>query len=123
MEEVNYIWGTVYDDGELSILKKYTYRGQCYVKVIILMTLLSMLISMVACLPSEFFDVLLRLNASRSHDSVLQLQYFIDEEKHLSLMRICQESLYFLSAVITIATESLCAMLIQHTTSLIEIVR
>ena len=34
-EEVNYIWDTVYDDGEILILKEYTYRGQYYIKVII----------------------------------------------------------------------------------------
>ncbi|KAK1134986.1 hypothetical protein K0M31_007752 [Melipona bicolor] len=87
------------------------------------MTFLPTLMIVVACLPSEFFDVLLRLNASRPHDSVLQLQYFLGEQKYLSLMRICQESIYFLSAAITIATESLYAMLIQHVTSLVEIVR
>lgn len=32
-EEVNYIWDTVYDDGEILILKKYTCRGQYYVKI------------------------------------------------------------------------------------------
>ena len=86
------------------------------------MTFLPLLIMTVACLPPEFFDVLLRLNTSRPHDSLLHLEYYLDKQKYLSLMMICQEIVYLLMAAIVIATESLCAMLIQHTTSLFEIV-
>ncbi|XP_017759131.1 PREDICTED: uncharacterized protein LOC108550045 [Eufriesea mexicana] len=119
--EVNYDWIEWKDDEELRIMRECAYTAKHHVTVISSTVFSSMLISLTSQFSSKIFDIFLSRNESQPREPIIQLEYFVDWQKHALLILIFQTLIVFCGGITVIGTETLTILLMQHISSLFDI--
>lgn len=142
MTEVNYDWIEWKDLEELKIMRKCAHTAKHHVTIIsckmndirmnfrqftgnvVTATVFSiMLISIMGQFSMKIFGAFLSLNESEHREPIIQLEYFVDREKHEFSILIFQTLIIFYGGIAIISTETLIILLMRHISSLFDIVR
>ncbi|XP_020291748.1 uncharacterized protein LOC109858666 [Pseudomyrmex gracilis] len=123
MKLVENDWNVLKDVKEIEMIRRYTHVGRLCTIIITVFGFTSAIALLMTVLFPDILDIVAPLNASRQHRLPIDVDYFVDQEKHFKVIFCHMYITIVISIATVLATESLYVAYVHHACGMFKIAR